>query len=121
MGDFLERLVREALCPELVHALVTIYCKRLSQPQQRAGLRALLADCPEVLREFDALDALHAEYPFTQIAAGTLEEELALLYRHHRPLGNPALLRQLRALCEPFPALTSVFMQMDEPPGQVAS
>jgi hypothetical protein len=119
MPEFIERVVREAVGSELAQALVMIYCRRLCQADDRVALRDLLADEPELLRQLDALDTLHAEYPFTQIQGGSLDEELVLLYRHHLALGDHPFARQLRALCGRRPELLAAFDGSDaHPPGR---
>ena len=82
MADYMELVVREAVCPELAQALVMMYCRFLCQPQACQALRAMLSDEPEVLRQLDALDELHADFPFTHVNRASLDTELANLYGH---------------------------------------
>lgn len=113
MAEFLERIIPEALDPALSQALILIYCRHLAQPEFRRDLRSLVTADRETLRQFDALDELHAEYPFTQLSQFTLEEELGLLYWHNRQLCEAVMMRQLRVLCRDNPKILALFDQFD--------
>lgn len=76
---YLERRVREALGTDLAQALVMVYCRHIWHPADLATLRAVAAEEPAILAQFDALDALHAEIPFQDLAHLPLAEELAFL------------------------------------------
>lgn len=103
MEGYLERVVGEALCAELAQSLVMIYCRYLCHAEARQALRCMMADEPEVLRQFDALDELHAEYPFTPYAASTWRVDLAQLVQHNLELGSELFASQLQRLCERVP------------------
>lgn len=113
MADYMEIVVREAVCPELAQALVMMYCRFLCQPEACQALRAMLSDEPEVTRQFDALDDLHADFPFTHVNRSSLDEEIATLYWHNVQLGAEAILRQLRMLCRHDPILLAAFDRHD--------
>lgn len=113
MGEFLERVIPEALSSELGQALVIIYCRHLCEPDFRTQMRRLVAHEPEVLRQFDALDELHAEFPFQRLSRFSFEEELELLYWHNRQLESAEFLAEMRRLCRHEAALLARFDQMD--------
>ena len=113
MGEYLERVIPEALSPALSQALILIYCRHLAQPEFRRDLRALVFRDAETLRQFDALDELHAEYPFTQLSQFSLQEELGLLYWHNRQRGEEDMLRQLRTLCRDDVGILALFDKFD--------
>lgn len=113
MGEYLERVIPEALSLALSQALILIYCRHLAQPEFRRDLRALVYRDAETLRQFDALDELHAEYPFTQLSHFNLQEELGLLYWHNRQIGEEDMLRQLRNLCGDRHGLMELFDKFD--------
>lgn len=114
MTEYMERVVREAVCPELAQALVMMYCRFLCQPDACQALRAMLSDEPEVLRQLDALDDLHADFPFTHLNPSSLDEELATLYWHNVQLDSADILRQMRMLCRHDPILLVAFDRHDE-------
>jgi hypothetical protein len=101
------------MCPALGQALVMIYCRHLCEPEVRREMRALVAGEYEVLKQFDALDELHAEYPFGELSRFTLREELSLLYWHNRQLGETEMLEQLRMLSKKDERLLKLFDRMD--------
>lgn len=113
MAEFLERVIPEALSAALSQALILIYCRHLAQPDFRRDLRALVIRDAETLRQFDALDELHAEYPFTQLSQFNLQEELGLLYWHNRQIGEADMMRQLRMLCTERPTVLELFDKFD--------
>lgn len=111
---YLERVVAAAVSPEMGQALVIIYCRHLCDARARSELRALVGHAPEVLKQFDALDELHAEYPFTKLSQFTIDEELALLYWNHRQQGTAEMMEELRRLCRVRLALLERFDQLDD-------
>lgn len=113
MTEYLERVIPEALSASLSQALILIYCRHLAQPDFRRDLRALVLRDAETLRQFDALDELHAEYPFTQLSHFNLQEELGLLYWHNRQIGEEGMLRQLRMLCRDRSGILALFDKFD--------
>lgn len=114
MADYMELVVREAVCPELAQALVMMYCRFLCQPEACQALRAMLSEEKEVLRQLDALDDLHADFPFTHLNPASLDEELATLYWHNVQLSSLDILRQMRMLCRHDPYLLAAFDRHDE-------
>ena len=113
MAEYLEMVVREAVSPELGQALVMMYCRFLCQPEACQALRAMLSEECELLRQFDALDELHADFPFTHLNPASLDNELAALYAHNAQLGAADTLRQLRMLCRHDPILIAAFDRAD--------
>ena len=111
--EFLEFRVREALGADLAQALVMIYCRHLGHAPAQAALRAMVAGERTILGEFDALDALHAEVPFQDLAHLTLREEIELVYWHQLQLSAWGNIGQLRRLCAHDPALTTAFDRLD--------
>jgi hypothetical protein len=116
MSNYLELVVREAVCPELAQALVMMYCRFLCQPGACQALRAMLSEEKDVVRQLDALDELHADFPFTHLNPTSLDEELTTLYVHNWQLGSTDMLRQLRMLCRHDPYLLAAFDRYDEQP-----
>lgn len=116
MAEYMEMVVREAVCPELGQALVMMYCRFLCQPDACRALRAMLSDEREVLRQLDALDDLHTDFPFTHLNPASLDEELATLYWHNAQLGATDITRQMRMLCRHDPILLTAFDRHDEAP-----
>ncbi|MDB5099778.1 MAG: hypothetical protein JWM80_4199 [Cyanobacteria bacterium RYN_339] len=111
--DALEFRIDEALCPELAQALVMLYCRHLGQPEARRTLRIMAMEQPELGRQFDALDELHARHPFRDLGRDALQEELRMLYRHHVALDAPRVVRQLRRLCQHEATLLAQFDAFD--------
>jgi hypothetical protein len=101
----MERLVPEALAPELQQALVMLYCRMLTRKSDGAALRRLAGLHSDLMAQFDAFDRLHAEFPFSPLNSLSLPVELGLLIEHNRELGSLALCRQLKRLCLAVPAL----------------
>ncbi len=110
---FLERVVGEAVSPELAQALVMLYCRHLDHPNSRQTLRRMVHEEAELLRQFDALDELHADFPFAKQEHVSLLDELLLLYRHNAQMGAQPMLRQLRVLCRDHERLLAAFNQND--------
>ena len=111
--QYVEVRVREALRGDLAQALVMIYCRHLHHPPAMAAMRAMAARERAILAEFDALDALHEEVPFQDLAHLTVREELELLYWHQVQLRAWTNVGQLRRLCAHDPALTTAFDRLD--------
>ncbi len=110
---FVERRVREAMRGDLAQALVMIYCRHVCHAPAKAAMRAMANGEGAILAEFDALDELHAEVPFQDLAHLTVREEIELLYWHQAQLGVAANIGQLRRLCAQDPALTTAFDRLD--------
>lgn len=111
--EFVEVRVREALRADLAQALVMIYCRHLHHAPAKAALRAMAAGERAILAEFDALDDLHAQVPFQDLAHLTVREEIELLYWHQVQLGAAMNVGQLRRLCAHDPALVTAFERLD--------
>ena len=111
--EYLGRRVREALEPDLAQALAMVYCRHVCRGTAKAALRTLVAGERALLAEFDALDALHAEIPFQDLAHLSVREELELLYWHEVQRDARANLGQLRRLCAKDPALAHAFDRLD--------
>ena len=99
--DTLEWVVEEALCDELAHALVMIYGRHAWNPEARARLRAMARTKPELLGQFEDMDALHARHPFADPGPPAMAYELQMLYGHHAVAGSMHVLRQLRRFADP--------------------
>ena len=110
---FVERVVPEAVSPDLAQALVMLYCRHLDHPTARQTLRRMVQDDAALLRQFDALDELHADFPFAKQEHVSLFDELMLLYRHNAQMGALSMLRQLRLLCSECEPLTRAFCHFD--------
>lgn len=111
--EYVEVRVREAVRGDLAQALVMIYCRHVCHPPAKAAIRAMAQREPALIAEFDALDALHADVPFQDLAHLTVREELELLYWHQIQQGEWANVGQLRRLCAHDPALTTAFERLD--------
>jgi hypothetical protein len=111
--DALEHVIDEALCRELAQALVMLYCRHLSQPEARRTLRLMVLGHPDVTRQFDDLDELHARHPFRELGKDALPAELRMLYRYHLQQPIPGVLRQLRRLGRHDPDLIAAFDGLD--------
>ncbi|HEY9723808.1 MAG TPA: hypothetical protein V6D47_17485 [Oscillatoriaceae cyanobacterium] len=116
MTEYLEKLIRAALHPPLAQALVMVYCRHVCEPEIRAHLRRLVAHEPELLKQFDSLDELHAEFPFGQLSRLSLDEELKLLYWHNRQLRESEMLTEIRRLCWNNASLLGEFDRLDKGP-----
>lgn len=114
MTEYLEKRIRAALHPPLAQALVMVYCRHVCEPIVRTALRRLVASEADLLKQFDSLDELHAEFPFGQLSQLSLTEELKLLYWHNRQLKEAEMLAELRRLCQDDATLLSEFDRLDK-------
>lgn len=111
--EYVEVRVREAVRGDLAQALVMIYCRHVCHAPAKAAMRAMAQRERALLAEFDALDALHAEVPFRDLAHLSVREELELLYWHQLQQGAWGNVGQLRRLCAHDPALSTAFERLD--------